>query len=60
VITSGSTTQRSGTVAVNPALDGTVLYTPKKGFRGTDTFQYTIADNDGATSNVATVSVNVQ
>ncbi len=67
VITTGSSTSRGGTVVYNPA-EGTVTYTPKnKGFRGTDTFQYTVeddpngipGDHDGATSNVATVRINV-
>ena len=57
VITTGSQTQRAGTVVAN--TDGTVTYVPKRGFRGTDVFQYTVNDNDGATSNVATVRVNV-
>ena len=40
--------------------DGTITYTPKSaGYRGTDTFQYTVNDNVGATSNVATVRINV-
>ncbi|MEW6569798.1 MAG: Ig-like domain-containing protein [Nitrospirota bacterium] len=39
--------------------NGTVTFTPKKNFRGTDTFTYTVNDNEGATSNVATVRVNV-
>jgi hypothetical protein len=41
------------------ATTGIVTYVPKRGFRGTDTFQYTVDDNDGATSNVATVRINV-
>jgi FtsP/CotA-like multicopper oxidase with cupredoxin domain len=57
VITTGAKTQRNGTVVENG--DGTVTYTPKKGFRGTDTFKYTVNDNAGATSNEATVRVNV-
>jgi len=36
-----------------------VTYRPKKNFRGTDTFTYTVKDQAGATSNVATVRVNV-
>ena len=40
-------------------LNGTVIFTPRRGFAGTDTFTYTINDNDGATSNEATVRVNV-
>jgi len=57
VITTGGNTQRGGTVVSNG--DGTVTYTPKRGFRGTDTFKYTVDDNDGATSNEATVRINV-
>jgi len=57
VITTGATTQRGGTVVENG--DGTVTFTPKKGFRGTDTFKYTVNDDAGATSNEATVRVNV-
>ena len=40
--------------------NGTVKYTPNLGFRGTDSFKYTVKDNKGATSNVATVTVTVQ
>jgi hypothetical protein len=36
-----------------------VTFTPKKGFRGTDTFKYIVNDNDGFASNEATVRVNV-
>jgi hypothetical protein len=39
--------------------DGTVTYTPETGFAGTDTFTYTVQDNEGAVSNEATVSVHV-
>jgi len=52
------TTQRGGTV-VNSG-GGIVTFSPKNaGFRGTDTFTYTVNDNLGTTSNVATVRVNV-
>lgn len=59
VIITGTASQHGGTVVNNG--DGTVTYTkPVRGFKfGTDTFQYTVNDNDGATSNVATVRVNV-
>jgi hypothetical protein len=58
IITTGALNQRGGTVVNN--FDGTATYsTPNAGFRGTDTFQYTVNDNDGATSNVATVHINV-
>lgn len=57
-VTTGPLSQRGGAVVNNG--DGTVTYTPPRpSFRGTDTFQYTVDDNDGATSNVATVRINV-
>jgi len=40
--------------------DGTVTYTPDPGFSGTDTYTYTVDDNDGLTSNVATVTITVE
>jgi len=42
-------------------VDGTgrVTYIPSNGFSGTDQFTYTIDDNDGATSNEATVTITV-
>jgi hypothetical protein len=46
-----------GTTKVN--ADGTVTYTPAAGFSGIDTFGYTVKDFPGATSNVATVHVDV-
>jgi hypothetical protein len=39
--------------------DGSITYTPAAGFSGIDTFGYTIKDLPGATSNVATVRVDV-
>lgn len=55
-ITTGSTTTRGGTVSI---VTNGVNYTPKRNFRGTDTFSYTVADLDGAVSNMVTVTVNV-
>jgi hypothetical protein len=51
---------KGGVVTVN--ADGTVSYTPKLNFRGTDTFKYAVRDDRGAgaLSNAATVRVNVQ
>jgi hypothetical protein len=47
-----------GAVVVNG--DGTVTYTPNDGVAGTmDTFNYTVDDEHGATSNIATVSVAI-
>ena len=45
----------SGTVVIND--DGTVTYTPNPGFIGTDSFTYTVSDEDG---NTDTATVNVQ
>jgi hypothetical protein len=39
--------------------DGLVTYTPDAGYVGNDTFTYTVQDDDGATSNAATVIVNI-
>ena len=46
----------NGTVVVNG--DGSVTYTPNSGFTGTDTFEYTITDEQGATD-TAEVTVHV-
>jgi len=51
-----SSPTRRGTVEI--VTDG-VIYTPRKNFRGTDEFTYTVDDDLGATSNVATVTVSV-
>jgi len=48
-----------GSVVVDPAT-GIVTYSPAAGFTGTDTFQYTVAGQDGAVSNAATVTITVQ
>lgn len=46
-----------GTVVVKP--DGTVVYTPETGFIGADSFNYTINDTNGRTSNTAEVVIFV-
>jgi len=48
-----------GTIDVDPAT-GVVTYFPSNGSCGSDTFSYTVDDNEGATSNEATVSVEVE
>jgi hypothetical protein len=55
-ITTGAIATRGGAVSV---VTNGVNFTPKKNFRGTDTFSYTVADLDGAESNEVTVRVNV-
>ena len=47
-----------GSVAVDPAT-GAVTYTAGPGFRGTDTFTYTVTDAAGAVSAPATVTIVV-
>jgi len=49
---------KGGTVTVK--TNGTVSYMPKTGYRGAETFSYNVKDKFGATSNTATVTVNVQ
>lgn len=49
---------KGATLTVNP--NGTVSYTPNKGFAGVETFGYTVTDTLGATSNAATVAVTVR
>lgn len=41
------------------AVTGVVTYTPATDFVGTDTFQYTVDNSNGFTSNAATVTVTV-
>ncbi len=53
-----STAPVDGTATVN-ASNGSVLYTPKAGFIGADTFSYTVTDTNDNTSAPATVTVNV-
>ena len=48
---------KGGTVVVN--ANGTVNYTPKLNFKGTDVFSYNVRDNLNKLSNTATVRVNV-
>jgi PKD repeat protein len=50
-----TTAPSNGTADVN---SGEVVYTPNSGYDGTDSFQYTVADTDGAVSNIATVTIN--
>ncbi|WP_429086270.1 tandem-95 repeat protein [Brassicibacter mesophilus] len=51
-VTQGS----NGTVVIN--TDNTITYTPKSGFSGTDSFEYTISDGNGG-ENKATVNITV-
>jgi hypothetical protein len=53
-----TTAPSSGNVVVDPTT-GNVTYTPSTNFVGGDEFEYTVADNNTATSNVAVVDINV-
>ena len=48
----------SGMVEVDP-VTGLATYTPNLGSFGEDSFKYTVDDNEGATSNEATVTIMV-
>jgi hypothetical protein len=48
----------SGTLADNS--DGTLTYTPDSNSYGSDSFTYTVLDDSGDVSNVATVSLTIQ
>ena len=43
-----------------PEASGVVTYAPNSGFLGIDSFSYNVKDDQGAISNAATVTVNVQ
>ncbi|MCA9262703.1 MAG: tandem-95 repeat protein, partial [Planctomycetales bacterium] len=47
-----------GTYSINPTT-GVITYTPNPGFSGTDTFFYTVEDNDGARSRPRDVTITV-
>ena len=49
----------NGDTSVNP-VTGTITYTPDDDFNGADTFGYTVADDEGETSDEATVTIQVQ
>jgi len=52
-----ATSTRGG--VVTNLKNGSVVYEPRRNFRGTDTFTYNVFDTEGAMSNQATVQVNV-
>jgi hypothetical protein len=49
---------KGGSATVN--ANGSVSYTPQRGYRGTETFSYSVKDTLGAVSNTATVTLTVQ
>ncbi|NEQ27854.1 MAG: hypothetical protein F6K28_54450, partial [Microcoleus sp. SIO2G3] len=51
------TAPANGTVSVGN--NGAVIYTPNANFAGSDSFTYTVQDDDGVSSNAATVTVTV-
>ncbi len=54
-ITSGVS---NGSTSINTS-NGNVTYTPDTNFNGSDSFSYTVLDNQGLASNTATVSITV-
>lgn len=44
--------------SVDVEADGTLIYTPFDGFRGTDTIRYTVEDDLGAVSEEATITID--
>jgi gliding motility-associated-like protein/uncharacterized repeat protein (TIGR01451 family) len=48
---------KHGTVKINE--DGTLIYTPDRGYYGQETFTYRVRDEAGNWSNVATVTLNI-
>ncbi|MCJ8268423.1 MAG: cadherin-like domain-containing protein, partial [Psychrosphaera sp.] len=54
VITANPT---NGSASVNSS--GEITYSPNANFNGSDSVSYTVDDNNGATSNVATVSISI-
>jgi len=52
------TTPANGTAALVPTAPGSVTYTPKANFVGTDSFSYTVSDGKGGVA-AATVTVEV-
>ncbi|MDH4284494.1 MAG: Ig-like domain-containing protein, partial [Gallionellaceae bacterium] len=49
---------KGGTATVN--ANGTVNFTPRLNFRGSDSFSYRVSDTGNLLSNIATVKVNVK
>ena len=39
---------------------GEITYTPEEEYAGIDSFEYTVNDNEGATSNTATVTITIE
>lgn len=52
------TDPQSGYVTID-TIAGTVSYTPQTNYVGQDSFQYSMADEDGLRSNVATVNIDI-
>ncbi|MEU4160347.1 Ig-like domain-containing protein [Actinoplanes sp. NPDC026670] len=51
----GTTTPAHGSVVLNG--DGTLTYTPDSGFRGTETFSYTVSDGRDSVTGTVTITV---
>jgi hypothetical protein len=51
-----NTQPANGTVTLN--ADGSFTYLPNNGFNGPDSFEYTLSNNDGASTATVTITVN--
>ncbi|MBC7128620.1 MAG: tandem-95 repeat protein [Thermoplasmatales archaeon] len=58
-LTSITITQSPSHGSVNVHSNGTVTYTPSLNYYGSDSFKYKAKDNDGADSNIATVTITI-
>ena len=58
VLNVSATSANGGRVSFNPTT-GDITYTPAANFNGTDTFTYTAADETGAITDTATVTITV-
>jgi subtilisin family serine protease len=54
------TRPKKGSTSIPRKSPGTVVYTPYRGFTGTDSFTYRVKNEAGLSSNLATVRIKVQ
>jgi trimeric autotransporter adhesin len=59
VLSSVQVVQAPSHGTTSAAANGTVIYTPTAGYAGSDSFTYTVADEQGFASNAATVTLTV-
>ena len=57
IVSQSFETQPAHGVVSSASLNGVITYTPNANYSGTDSFTYKLEDNDGLSSNVATVNI---